>query len=165
MYKKEGERMSRTGEKVLIVIATIFNFLALALTTVMMVGLNSVIKEPTFAEEFIKDANASAEVTDTLTLEEFQEALDFVTPYVNSIGWIIIITFVIAIGLGIAALVMINKKTKNNTAGALLIVAGVLSGVLSLTAILYYIPAIMLFVRKPKPLDQITNPDIKNDVL
>jgi len=40
----------------------------------------------------------------------------------------------------------------------LFIVAGVLSGIISLTSILFYIAAIMCFVRKPPYQDEFSDP-------
>lgn len=70
----------------------------------------------------------------------------------------IVALLVISVVLGIIAFVYLMKNKSMNATGGLLIAAGVLSGLISITSILYYIAAIMCFVRKPKPTDQTLPP-------
>lgn len=145
--------MKRTGEKAIIIIATICNLLAIFITTIMFFGLKAVINDPNMVESMLNDPSLANE--ENITMEEFQEVLDVITPYANILGWVTIIAFVISLVLGLLAFMRLkNENTKNiKIAGIMLIVAGLISGVLSITSILYYIAAIMCFVRKPKVLN------------
>lgn len=145
--------MKRTGEKVLIVIASIFNVIAIIFTAIVMAGAKVIVGDATFAQTIYDSLVATAEPgVEELNVDEIQSILDMAAPYINVVGVTAIIVALIGLILGIVAYVFINKNKKMSTAGALLIVAGVLSGGISLTSILYYIAAILCFVRKEPPV-------------
>lgn len=149
----EVNDMKRTGEKVLIVIASIFNVIAIIFTAILMAGAKAVIGDSNFAQKVYDSLVETAEPgVEQLNVDEIQEMLDLAAPYINTFGVTAMVVALIGLILGIVAYVFINKNKKMSTAGALLIVAGVLSGGISLTSILYYIAAILCFVRKEPPV-------------
>lgn len=151
--------MKRTGEKTIIIIASICNLIAIFLTSIAVIFLKNIINDPKLVEEYLNDPTVLAESNgEVLTIQEFQDAMDIISPYINGFAWLIIGTMVISLILGLVAFKMMNKKEKVNTAGILLILSGVLGGILSLTAILYYVAAIMCFVRKPRVSNDLDYP-------
>lgn len=147
--------MKRTGEKVLIIIAMVFNLIGISLSALLLIGFKAIVNDPSFADSFVQSYNESLAGTAeaesaSLSVAELNEAIDLFGPFLGTVGWVLIAFLVISLILGIVAFVYISKGKKTNTSGSLLIVAGLLAGVVSLTSILYYIAAVMCFVRKPK---------------
>ncbi|QCR32775.1 DUF4064 domain-containing protein [Lysinibacillus sp. SGAir0095] len=142
--------MKRTGERVLSIIATILNVLAVGFLIVMLFGgkmlIDTGMNDPLIQSEMESQMYASG-----LTEAEIDEALlfmdDFIS-FISGIGWIFVVLGIIAIILGVIGAVKVNKNAK--LAGILFIIAAVLSGIISLQGILLIIAAIMCFVRKPK---------------
>lgn len=147
--------MKRTGEKTLIIIATLFNLVAIFLTAIIFFGLKSIIQDPNLAKSILEDPTLQSD--ETLTMSEFQTFLDVITPYVNVLGWMTLIALIISLILGLVAWIRLKNESSKNMkiVGVLLIIAGVLSGVISITSILYYVAAIMCFVRKKVVLDDV----------
>lgn len=148
--------MKRTVEKVLTMAAIICSVLGIGLMSVIIFGIGVVFDDPNTVEEIVVEQNQTGQ--EQITVEEMQEAINVIQPFVNTFGWVIVALLVISVVLGIIAFVYLMKNKSMNTTGGLLIAAGVLSGLISITSILYYIAAIMCFVRKPKPTDQTLPP-------
>lgn len=148
--------MKRTVEKVLTMAAIICSVLGIGLMSVIIFGIGVVFDDPNTVEEIVVEQNQTGQ--EQITVEEMQEAIDVIQPFVNTFGWVIVALLVISVVLGIIAFVYLVKNKSMNATGGLLIAAGVLSGLISITSILYYIAAIMCFVRKLKPTDQTLPP-------
>lgn len=148
--------MKRTGEKALIIIGSILNLLTMILSLVAISVTKVVLNDPDVAQTIVDTIEENPqEGVEPLDVAEVQSLLETATPFVNGFGWSIVIFALISIILGIVAYVYLSKKGKEKTAGGLLIGAGVAGGIISLTAILYYIAAIMCFVRKEKMIEKI----------
>lgn len=147
--------MKRTVEKVLTMAAIICSLLGIGLTSVIIFGMGVAFDDPNTIEEIVVEQNQAGQ--EQITVEEMQEAIDVIQPFISTFGWVIVALLVVSVVLGIIAFVYLMKNKSMNATGGLLIAAGVLSGLISITSILYYIAAIMCFVRKPKPIDQVYN--------
>lgn len=148
--------MKRTGEKALIISAAILNFLTMIITLIIIASLKMTLKDPNFAQVFVDNFEGTSQGDiEPLSVEEVQSMMDTFSPYVNSLGWAIVVFALVSLVLGIIAFVCLTKKGREQTAGSLLIGAGIFGGVISLTAILYYIAAVLCFVRKEKPTEKI----------
>lgn len=148
--------MKRTVEKVLTMAAIICSLLGIGLMSVIIFGMGVAFDDPNTIEEIVVEQNQAGQ--EQITVEEMQEAIDVIQPFISTFGWVIVALLVISVVLGIIAFVYLMKNKSMNATGGLLIAAGVLSGLISITSILYYIAAIMCFVRKPKPTDQTLPP-------
>lgn len=148
--------MKRTGEKILIVVGSILNALTMILSLIMIAFTKSVLNDPASVEEFIKTIEEAPqqEGVEPLNVEEVQTAFDTLTPFIGVFGWIVFAFALISLILGIVAFIYVSKKGKEKLSGGLLIGAGLAGGILSLTAILYYVAAILCFVRKEKPAEK-----------
>lgn len=146
--------MKRTIEIVLGSVGTIFNLIAIAIMG-LMVKLVSEIKnnaqvQDELVAEFKNQLTNDPQFKDT-DIQTFAESMVSAINFLGPFGWFIIICFIISVVAGIVGIVQIVKrKNKANFAGIMFLVAGVFAGILSLTSIVYYIAAIMCFVRKPK---------------
>ncbi len=150
--------MKRTVEVVFGIIGSLFNALAITFMGIMLAGMNQ-LKNNTqiqdelvsqFENEFSKDPQFQ-----DIDVQSFSNSMMSVINSFGPLGWFIIICFIISFVLGIIAMVSAvrAKEKKANFAGAMFIVAGVLGGILSPTSIIYYIAAIICFVRKPKVVE------------
>lgn len=140
------DTVNRAGEKVLGIIGIIFNILAIALVGFAMASYSNVQGTPEFQEFIESEIMSDPEFS---TPEEAQMVIDMMSSSFNVIGWILIAFLVLSTIFAILALVNLRKKGKASTAGVFFILAGLFDGLLSLTSILFYIAAIMCFVRKP----------------
>ncbi|MGX9136262.1 DUF4064 domain-containing protein [Rummeliibacillus sp. JY-2-4R] len=147
--------MKRTVEVVFGIIGSLFNVIAIAFLGIMLAGMsqlknNTQIQDELvtqFENEFSKDPQFQE-----VDVQSFSDSMMSVINSFGPLGWFINICFIISFVLGIIAMVSVvrAKEKKANFAGAMFIVAGVLAGILSPTSIIYYIAAIICFVRKPK---------------
>ena len=138
--------MSRTGEVALGIIGTILNVIFLIIVTLGVVGssaMNTEEFQQMFEENMMSDPAMTQE--DMMYVNEF---LDVGVGLIGVIGWIFVGALVISVILSIIAVVKVSKNKSPKTAGVLFIFAGLLSGILLLAPILFYIAAIMCFVRK-----------------
>ncbi|MDQ0429595.1 putative membrane protein [Planomicrobium stackebrandtii] len=141
------ETVNRAGEKVLGIIGIIFNILAIALIGFAMASYANVQGTPEF-QQFIEDEIMSDPAFSTP--EEAQTVINMMSSSFSVVGWVLIALLVVSTILAIIALINLRKNKKASTAGVLFILAGLFAGLLSLTSILFYIAAIMCFVRKPR---------------
>lgn len=137
--------MRRTGEKVL----SIISMIVYTFTALIAVLMNNVVidNEENIQKviQTVKDKNPNA------TMEEVNFSIDFLSTYV----WLMIITSILAMGLGIVALILLHKYQRAKVAGTLFLVMGILGIILTiplglLSGPLFIIAGIMCLVRKPK---------------
>ncbi|ALS79765.1 MULTISPECIES: DUF4064 domain-containing protein [Planococcus] len=136
--------VNRAGEKVLGIIGIVFNILAMALIGFAMVSYSTMPEMRQFMEE---EMLADPTITNP---EDVQLMLDMMSSGFNVVGWVTIALLALSTILAIVALINLRKKGKASIAGVFFIIAGLFAGLLSLTSILFYIAAIMCFVRKPR---------------
>lgn len=138
--------ISRTGERVLGIIGIVFNIIAIILFAWLITSLSSLEGTPEFEEfqqEIMNDPTFEG------SPEEAQMFMEFFMDGIGVFGWVIVALLVLSTIFAIVALVNLKKTRSAQLAGIFFILAGLLAGVLSLTSILFYIAAIMCFVRKP----------------
>ena len=144
--------MSRAGEVALGIIGTILNVIFLIVVTLSVVGLSSIdeteFKQIAEEEMTLQDPNLTTE-----DLAIINDVIDTSAGVIGVVGWVLVVTLLISVILSIVAVVKVSKNKSPKTAGILFIVSGLLSGILLLAPILFYIAAIMCFVRKTPNLD------------
>lgn len=149
--------MKRTGEIVLAVIGSVFNVIGIIALLFMMIGAAGFINSPDYAL-FMDQVEMELQNDPTLTAEDAQLISDMMPAIMEGIGvfgWILLVTLIISLILAVIGIVKVNKNRSPKAAGVLFIIAGLLAGILSLTSILFYIAAIMCFVRKPPIEDEL----------
>lgn len=140
--------LSRTGEKVLGIIGTIFNVIGIILAIVLITSLSGFEgsqMQMQMEEELRNDPN----ITNPQDAEMAVDTFNAIVGGFDVIGWVLVILLVISTVFAILAITKLKSFDKASTAGIFFILAGVFAGILSLTSILFYIAAIMCFVRKP----------------
>ncbi len=154
--------MRRVGEVALGIIGTILNVILLVFATIAVVGAANAdtgeLKQ-LFQEEMVM-------ADPTMTSEDiamFNDVFDAGFDIFGIVGWVLVITLLISVILSIIAVVKVSKNKSPKTAGILFIFAGLLSGILLLAPILFYIAAIMCFVRKT-PVHDEQDPYYNNEV-
>lgn len=138
--------ISRTGERVLGIIGIVFNVVGIILLAWLITSISSLEGTPEFEEfqqEFMNDPAFQGNP------EEAQMVLDLMVGGAGVIGWIIVAMLVLSTIFAIVAVINLKNEHNAKIAGIFFILAGLLAGVLSLTSILFYVAAIMCFVRKP----------------
>lgn len=136
--------INRTAERVLSLIAVIFNGISI-LIGVFAAFLFSLVKSDPAAMDEMKYSMVNDGI---LTMDEIDLVMDLFGSFVVLI-WVAIIIAFIGLVLNIIGIVKIWNNASPKTAGILFIIAGVLSGILSLPSILLYIAAILCFTKKP----------------
>lgn len=139
--------MSRAGEVALGIIGTILNVILLVVVTLAVVGASNadtVELKQMFEEEIVLADPAMTQEDVAM----FNDALDVGLDIFGVVGWVLVVTLLISVILSIIAVVKVSKNKSPKAAGILFIFAGLLSGILLLAPILFYIAAIMCFVRK-----------------
>jgi uncharacterized membrane protein len=140
-------RISRGGEKTLGIIGIIFNLLTIALFVYMITSFGQLQGTPQF-EQFEEEMRNDPALGSP---EEAQMVLDTLSSSIGPIGWTLVGLLTISTIFAILALLNLRKDKNAKLAGAFFIIAGLFAGILSLTSILFYIAAIMCFVRRAKP--------------
>ncbi|MCZ8536738.1 DUF4064 domain-containing protein [Paenisporosarcina quisquiliarum] len=154
--------MSRAGEVALGVIGTILNIILLIFVILAVVGASNANTDELkqmFEEEIVLS-------DPTMTPEDiavFNDAVDVGIEVVGVVGWVVVVTLLVSIILSILGVVKVSKNKSPKAAGIMFIFAGLLSGILLLAPILFYIAAIMCFVRKT-PVQYVEDPYYNNDV-
>ena len=141
------ETVNRAGEKVLGIIGIVFNILAIALIGFGMASYSNAAGTPEFQQYLEDEVMADPAFSNP---EEAQMVIDMMSSSFNIIGWVLIALLALSTIFAIVALVNLRKRGKASMAGVFFILAGLFAGLLSLTSILFYIAAIMCFVRKPR---------------
>ncbi|EPD49797.1 hypothetical protein HMPREF1210_03244 [Paenisporosarcina sp. HGH0030] len=153
--------MSRAGEVTLGVIGTILNVILLIFATLTVVGASNAnpdeLKQMLEKEIMLSDPSITAE-----DIAIFNDAVDVGLNVVGVVGWVIVVTLLISVILSILGVVKVSKNKSPKAAGILFIFAGLLSGILLLAPILFYIAAIMCFVRKTPVEDSYYNNEVQH---
>lgn len=139
-----NEIVSRGAEKTLGVIGIIFNLLTIALLVIGLLSFSNIqntTEFQQFEQEILNDPTFASEQDAQLFLDTFASSF-------NIIGWVIVALLAISTILAILAIVNLRNNRNPKAAGVFFIIAGLFAGLLSLTSILFYIAAIMCFVRK-----------------
>ena len=155
-----GYGLSRTGEVALGIIGTILNVLLLIVVTLTVAGasaLDTTEFQQMFEEEIMTDPTMTQ--ADVATMNE---AMGVGMDILGVVGWVLVALLLLSVILSIIAVVKVSKNKSPRTAGVLFIFAGLLSGILLLAPILFYIAAIMCFVRK-EPVQHIEETYYKTD--
>lgn len=142
--------ISRTGERILGIIGIVFNVISIILLAWLITSLSGLEGTQEF-EEFQQDIMNDPAFEGSP--EEAQMVVDVVMDSAGVFGWAMVALLVLSTILAIVALINLKKTRSAKLAGIFFILAGLLAGVLSLTSILFYIAAIMCFVRKPPMRD------------
>ncbi|MGE6489395.1 DUF4064 domain-containing protein [Paenisporosarcina sp. NPDC076898] len=154
--------MSRAGEVALGVIGTILNIIFLIFVTLAVMGASNAntdeLKQMFEEEIVLSDPNMTPE-----DIAVFNDAVDVGIEVVGVVGWVVVVTLLISIILSILGVVKVSKNKSPKAAGIMFIFAGLLSGILLLAPILFYIAAIMCFVRKT-PVQYVEDPYYNNEV-
>ncbi|MGE6685924.1 DUF4064 domain-containing protein [Paenisporosarcina sp. NPDC076907] len=154
--------LSRAGEVALGVIGTILNIIFLIFVTLAVMGASNAntdeLKQMFEEEIVLSDPNMTPE-----DIAVFNDAVDVGIEVVGVVGWVVVVTLLISIILSILGVVKVSKNKSPKAAGIMFIFAGLLSGILLLAPILFYIAAIMCFVRKT-PVQYVEDPYYNNEV-
>lgn len=139
-------RVSRGAEKALGIIGIIFNLIVIGSTIFLILNADNFQRSPQFQqiEEEIRSNPSFANPQDA------QAAVDAFAASFGAVGWTLVILLGISTLFAILAVLNLRKDKNAKLAGAFFIIAGLFAGILSLTSILFYIAAIMCFVRRPK---------------
>lgn len=141
-------RISRTGERVLGIIGTVFNVLTIVLAMIVIFSLSGFEGSPEHMQ-LQEDMMNDPMFTNPEEAQMASEFADFMISASGTVGWVIIVLLGISTILAILAIVNLKNDLNPKKAGIFFIIAGVFAGLLSVTSILFYIAAIMCFVRKP----------------
>ena len=153
--------MSRAGEVALGVIGTILNVIFLIFVTLAVMGASNANTDE-FKQLFEEEIAADPTMT-TEDIAAFNDVVDVVLDVFGVVGWVIVVTLLISVILSILAVVKVSKNKSPKAAGIMFIFAGLLSGIFLLAPILFYIAAIMCFVRKT-PVQYVEDPYYNNEV-
>ncbi|GEK33176.1 hypothetical protein [Kurthia sibirica] len=145
--------MNRLIEKILIVSASLVNLLFIIVGIILMVGIKFINENTLLLDTFVEEQNKNT-TGQPLTVEEVTEVWDSIVPLASTLNYVLIGALIVSIILAIVTWLQMKKGASYKKIGLLLIVAGVFSGVVTLTAILFYIAAILFFVRK-EPMDEL----------
>lgn len=151
MNDRNNGVVNRAGEKVLGVIGLVFNILAIILFVYLITTLSNEQNKAEFErymEEEVANDPTLAEVGDP------QMIVDTIVTSFSVFSWVIVGLLVISSIFAILSLVNLGKNRSAKLAGAFFIIAGLFAFVLSPTSILFYIAAIMCFVRRPSANDR-----------
>lgn len=138
------ETVNRAGEKVLGIIGIVFNILFIGLMGFAMVSYSNA---PEFRQYMEEEMMADPTITNP---EEVEMIMNVMSSGFGIVGWVVIALLALSTLLAIIAIISLRKKGNASTAGVFFILAGLFAGLLSLTSILFYVAAIMCFVRKPR---------------
>ena len=154
--------MSRAGEVALGIIGTILNAILLVFVTLAVVGASNA--DTAELKQFVEEEMIMTDPAMTPDdIAMFNEAFDVGLDVFGVVGWVIVVTLLISVILSIIGVIKVSKNKSPKAAGVLFIFAGLLSGILLLAPILFYIAAIMCFVRKT-PVQHEQDPYYNDDV-
>lgn len=140
--------IKRTGEKALGIIGIVFNVIGIILSIILITSLVG-FENSDMHRQMEEDLRNDPMMTSP---QEAQMAVDTFNAFIagfDVVGWVLVILLVISTVFAILAMTKLKSFDKASTAGIFFILAGIFAGILSLTSILFYIAAIMCFVRKP----------------
>ena len=139
-------RVSRGAEKALGIIGIVFNLIIIASMIFLISNSGNFQNSPQFQqiEEEIRNNPSFTNPQDA------QAAVDAFAASFGAVGWTPVALLAISTLFAILALLNLRRDKNAKLAGAFFIIAGLFAGILSLTSILFYIAAIMCFVRRAK---------------
>ena len=138
--------ISRSGERVLGIIGIVFNVIGIILLAWLITSIDNLegtAEFEQFQQEILNDPAFEG------SPEEAQMVVEFIMGSLEVFGWVMVVILVLSTIFAIVALINLKNTRSAQLAGIFFILAGLLAGVLSLTSILFYVAAIMCFVRKP----------------
>jgi len=138
--------ISRSGERVLGIIGIVFNVIGIILLAWLITSIDKLegtAEFEQFQQEILNDPAFEG------SPEEAQMVVEFIMGSLAVFGWVMVVILVLSTIFAIVALINLKNTRSAQLAGIFFILAGLLAGVLSLTSILFYVAAIMCFVRKP----------------
>lgn len=144
-YMNGKQDVSRSVEKVLGIIGIVFNLLAIALIIFSIFSLGNVENDPEFRQFIEEQIMSDPTMTD---VGDVQGLVDGLLASFDVIMWVLVGLLAISTIFAFLAIGRLGRNANPNMAGVFFIVAGLFAGVMSLTSILFYIAAIMCFVRK-----------------
>jgi len=153
--------LSRAGEVALGIIGTILNVIFLIIITLSVTSLSAI--NPTDIQQVMED-EIMLQYPEVTQEDLANMDLGLIIEIGSTIGWVLVILLLISVILSIIAVVKVSKNKSPKVAGVLFIVAGLLSGILLLAPILFYIAAIMCFVRKTRVSNHEIDPFYQKDV-
>lgn len=139
-------RVSRGAEKALGIIGIVFNLIVIVSTILLISNSGSFQNSPQF-QQFEEEIRNNPSFSNP---QDAQAAIDAFVASFGAVGWTLVALLAISTLFAILALLNLRKDKNAKLAGAFFIIAGLFAGVLSLTSILFYIAAIMCFVRRAK---------------
>lgn len=132
--------MNRTIEKILAMIASILNVFGIATTGIIVVSIDSLFRADGVQQQLFGDVQQRTGTDFTLTdLYDLSQVFD-------AVSWFVIVVLIISLILGTAGMIKLNSDTR--FAGILFIGAGIFACLVSVPSILYYIAAILCFIRQ-----------------
>lgn len=134
--------MNRTAERVLSVIGLIFTILGL------IPGALLVVFGKAFSDGVVRSEVEMDLLTDPTLGAEDVELILSIFEMVGGLGWLFVAVSVISIVVTIIGIVSIWNSKNPKLAGAMFIIGGLFSFVLSLGSILLYIAAVLCFTKK-----------------
>lgn len=141
--------VKRTAEKTLAIIGLILSILGILMGGALAALFHFMMSDPAVQIEFEQELLADPAIT--------PEAIEVMNTVMNLFGgtmWFVIIALIIGTVLTIIGLVNIWNNKNPKLAGVLFLIAGVLSGLISLPSILLYIAGILCLVKKPSVMDK-----------
>lgn len=141
----ENQYISRSGEKILGIIGIVFNLLAIGLIVFSIFSLGNVENDPEFRQFLEEQIMADPGMSDMGDIEGLVDGL--LTSF-DVVMWVLVGLLGISTIFAILAIGRLGKSGNPNMGGVFFIVAGLFAGLLSLTSILFYVAALMCFVRK-----------------
>ncbi len=146
----DNQYISRSGEKILGVIGIVFNLLTIALIVFSIFSLGNVENDPEFRQFLEEQIMADPGMTE---MGDVEGLVDTLLTSFDVIMWVLVGLLAISTIFAILAIGRLGKNGNPNMGGVFFIVAGLFAGLLSLTSILFYVAALMCFVRKGRSGD------------
>ncbi|MTD31551.1 DUF4064 domain-containing protein [Planomicrobium sp. YIM 101495] len=137
--------ISRVGEMVLGIVGIVFNIIAIILTLMIVLGVSG-FEGTEEHNQIQQDLLNDPTFTDPQEAQMAMDMFNGILGFFGIFGWVFIAILIISTILAIVALASLKRNAK--LSGVFFILAGVFAGILSLTSVLFYIAAIMCFVRK-----------------
>ena len=146
-YMNGTQDVSRSGEKVLGIIGIVFNLLAIALIIFSIFSLGNVENDPEFRQFLEEQIMSDPAMTD---VGDVQGLVDGLLTSFDVVLWVLVGLLAVSTLFAFLAIGRLGRNANPNMAGVFFIIAGLFAGIMSLTSILFYIAAIMCFVRKAR---------------
>lgn len=147
--------LSRTGEIALGIIGSILNVILLIVVTLVVVSAGAV--DTTQFQQIMEQEMMSDPTMTPQDVAYMDDIMDVGMDVMGVVGWVFVGLLILSVILSIIAVIKVSKNKSPKTAGVLFIFAGLLSGILLLAPILFYIASIMCLARRT-PVDKLEDP-------